>query len=749
MDIGEAGRRHTRARLAFPLLILLILCGFYWKLLFTYQFDWVWGPDLTMQVLPWFEEQSRQLHAGQVPLWDTHEWGGQPLPGQAQPGTFYPLNWILWLMPHQGTHLPMLLLNWYYVAIHYMAALFTYLLCRDLGRSRPASLAAGLIFALAGFLGRNDWPQMINGAVWTPLIFLFLLRAVQRIRPVSSAALCGLFLGMAWLAGHHQIPIYLTIASGLVWSYYIFRSGKLDLRTGGLALMAMTFCVLVGGVQILPAREFGQLALRWVGIPNPMGWSDHIPYYVHGSHSLRPFQLFGIFTPQGDQSSDPFLGVVAFSLALLGLKMCWKDPAVKLFAALAIGGVLFAIGPHSVFHGLIYALVPLAEKARVPAMAVFLFQASAAVLAAYGVDQLHASPPETPWLRTMIRGVFSAGRLLALVLLFALVSQKFNWDWDDRVVITALVTLLLAGLLYAWRAGSLSSRLGFTLLTLLLLFELGNDAGYGLSDRNEWEQRKYIERVRGNPDLADFFHGLQKIGPFRVETQTEEIHSNWGDYHDVDFLQSYAGVTVNTWHLEMQTWPTRMLYGVRYTLARNPTHDGQREVFQGASGIKVYETPEAFPRAWAIHEVVSISSVDQGREFVAEHGNQLQWKALTAGSAPNLQRCPDSPDQVAVTRYRPSSVGISASMGCIGMVVLADTFYPGWHATVDGAPVPIQEVDMALRGVLVPQGRHDIQFYYRPWSVYLGALMTLCGVGGAVGLAFVDRRRERASYGHQ
>ncbi|MDQ2945526.1 MAG: YfhO family protein [Acidobacteriota bacterium] len=728
--------------LAFPLLLLLILCGFYWKLLFTYQYDWLWGPDLTMQVLPWFEEQSHQLHHSQVPLWDTHEWGGQPLPGQAQPGTFYPLNWILWLMPHQGAHIPMSMLNWYYVAIHYMAALFTYLLCRDLGRSRPAALAAGIIFALSGYVGKNDWPQMVNGAVWTPLIFLFLLRSVRGVRPVSSAALCGLFLGMAWLAGHHQVPIFLTLASALVWIYYILRSGKFDLRMAGLALMAMTFSVLVGAIQILPAREFGQLALRWVGTPNPMGWNDAVPYYVHRDHSLHPYQLFGIFIPGLDQSADPFLGVVAFSLALLGLGMCWKHPEVKIFAALAVGGVLYAIGPHSVFSGLIYAVVPFVEKARVPAMALFLFQAGAAVLAAYGMDQLRAST-DIPWLNIVLRGVSAAGRLLVLVLLFVLVSKKFSWDMDDRVVITALVTLLLAGLLYGWRAGGISSRQGFTLLTLLILFELGNDAGFTLSDRHDWEQRKFIERVRGNPDLADFFHGQQKNGPFRVETQTEDIYSNWADYYDVDFLHSYAGVTVNTWNLEMHTWPTRMLYGVRYTLARDPTHDGQREVFQGASGIKVYENPEAFPRAWAVHEVVSISDVAKGRAFVNDHGAELRSKVLTLGNAPTLQQCPDSPDQVSVTRYRPSSVSITASMGCGGMVILADTFYPGWRATVDGTPTPIQEVDMALRGVLVAKGRHEIRFDYRPWSVYLGALMTFFGVAGAIALAVFDRRRPR------
>src|SRR5579864_1390571 len=154
------------SRLTFPLVLLLIITCFYWKLVFTYQFDWMWSPDLADQILPWWQEEARQLQHSQFPLWDTHSWLGQPFLGQAQPGAAYPLNWLLWLMPRRHDHIQMWAIQWYYVVFHYMAALFCYLLCRDLGRSRAASLIAGLAFSLAGYVGSTDWPQMVNGAVW-------------------------------------------------------------------------------------------------------------------------------------------------------------------------------------------------------------------------------------------------------------------------------------------------------------------------------------------------------------------------------------------------------------------------------------------------------------------------------------------------------------------------------------------------------------------------------------------------------
>ena len=124
---GRAPSSSWPSSLTFPLLLLVIITCFYWKLVFTYQFDWMWSPDMADQVLPWWQEAARQLRHGQVPLWDPHNWIGQPLLGQAQPGVAYPLNWLLWWMPQQHWLLQMWAVNWYFVVVHYMAALFIYL----------------------------------------------------------------------------------------------------------------------------------------------------------------------------------------------------------------------------------------------------------------------------------------------------------------------------------------------------------------------------------------------------------------------------------------------------------------------------------------------------------------------------------------------------------------------------------------------------------------------------------------------
>ncbi len=713
-------RHRIWSRLRFPLLLLIILFGFYWKLTLTRQYDWLWGPDLTQQVLPWLDEEARQWRHLTFPVWDTHEWTGQSLIGQAQPGVAYPLNWLLWSLPLKNGHLQMGSLQWYYLAIHFMAALFCYWLCRDLGRSQTASLAAGLVFSLASYVGLTDWPQMINGAVWTPLVFLFLLRAERGYRPWTSAALCGLCLGMAWLSGHHQVPILLTLAAIGSWIYFSYGNRFL-IR---YAALSMIVAGMVGALQILPAQEYGRLSLRWVGAQNPVGWRDAVPYYVHGQFSLYPFQLFGLIVPGSNAHFDPYLGVVAVTLALLGVALGWKDRSVKLFAALALAGLIYALGRYSVFQGFLYALAPFVEKARVPVASIFLTGCGAAVLLARGIDGI-AENVQQMWVRRFAFATGAYALVTGFILYGVFIGKKLGWDSDDRIFLSVLVAILLCTLLSAWRSGNLTSRSAGVLLILLLLFELGTNAGFKLSPRAEAGQRVFRERTVNNADLAQWLHSQK--GTFRIETKDDDFPANWGIYHDLDVVHTYAGVTSNILDIDDNLWNGRMLLNTRYTLAKAPADPSEKEVFTGKSGMKIFENPDAFPRAWAVHEVEKMDT-DQGRWMIANRLPELRSKAFTRQTPPKLPACPEDAGTVDVEQYRTLSVVLHAAMNCDGMVILSDNYYPGWVATVDGKRARIYEVDFAFRGVVVPKGSHDIIFDFRPWSVYLGAFLTFAGV---------------------
>ncbi|HTS48600.1 MAG TPA: hypothetical protein VMH05_11685, partial [Bryobacteraceae bacterium] len=539
-EFERAGQeRSTRSRAlawAGPLVLLLAVIGFFWKLVLTSQYTWLASFDLADQVAPWLNYEAQQFHLHHLPIWDPLLFGGQSLIGQGQPGLAYPLNWLLFSLPlHQG-HINFDILNWYFLTIHYLAALFCFFLCRDLGRSIPASVLAGLAFGLGGYVGNTDWPQMINGAIWGPLILLFLFRAARGVRPIASAAFSGLFLGMSWLAGHHQVPIFLTLASGGVWLYFLLENGRWNASRVKPAVVFAAFFVLTGALQMWPAYEYGRLALRWVGSPHdPIAWNQVVPYSVHQQFSLSPIYLLGILVPGYDQRVVPFMGVVAIAMASLALACWWRLKEVRILFGIGVAGLFLALGKSDVFHGILYSIVPLFEKARSPEVAIYLFNLAIAVLVAFGLDAAFL-PENRPLIRRAAFLLLGFGALLFLVILGIDVGHAFNWGFDDRVVICPLVALALAGLLFRCSRPDASRAWLPAMLGALLMMELGNQAFYWLPAKEDKVAVTYLKAFDNTRDVAAFLK--RQPGPVRADVSREDVEFNFGDWYGIDAMEA-------------------------------------------------------------------------------------------------------------------------------------------------------------------------------------------------------------------
>jgi hypothetical protein len=59
------------------------------------------------------------------------------------------------------------------------------------------------------------------------------------------------------------------------------------------------------------------------------------------------------------------------------------------------------------------------------------------------------------------------------------------------------------------------------------------------------------------------------------------------------------------------------------------------------------------------------------------------------------------------------------------LLVLNDSFFPGWLARVDGVGAEIRRANYLSRAVFVPRGEHQVRFLYRPRSFYLGIAISL------------------------
>ncbi len=74
-----------------------------------------------------------------------------------------------------------------------------------------------------------------------------------------------------------------------------------------------------------------------------------------------------------------------------------------------------------------------------------------------------------------------------------------------------------------------------------------------------------------------------------------------------------------------------------------------------------------------------------------------------------------------------------------GWLFVADVWYPGWLAWVDGAPAPVLKADYLFRAVAVPAGMHTVTLAYRPTWFYVGMAASLLGLGAVISLS-VKRR---------
>jgi len=743
----EVAEKHHIARNGpqgkFPALIaigllFLISVGFFWKIVLTNQYTWLEDPDLAHQVLPWLQFQAGEWHRGRVPLWDPYEWGGQSLIGQAQPGVAYPLNWLLFSLPLNNGWLRQSALHWYFVLIHFMAALFAYLLCRDLKRSQAASVAAGCAFALGGWVGTTEWPQMLNSAVWAPLVLMYTLRSLRGKRPLASAAASGAFFGMGWLGGHHQIPIFLMLAVGGVWLYHVFRKVRPDWRMARLAGVYLVFVFLVSALQTLPSYEYGKHSKRWVGAQEPKGWTEPVPYSVHSQFSLIPTSLVAIVAPGYSRNADPFIGVAALTLALLAVALAWRERYVRIFAAIAMGGLLFSLGRNNVFHGILYAIVPMVEKARSASYAVFIYHFGIAILIAYGIDHF-LDPGESPWPRRARRALLAFGVIIFTILTALVVGQKP--PGDDRFVVVALVALLLAALLYGWRRGNLPPVTAAALLIGLMLIEFGNLAGIYWPNREETSRNPYLPKMSQDSDIAGYLMSVP--WPVRMEVSDKEIPYGFGDWYGIDQFGGYvASLPVNLLRLPFHTARAKQIFGVNFTVKREPPDANQQEVFQASSGLKIYWNRDAFPRVWTVHESRRVNDDSEIQAIMGGGPLDLRRTTFLLEEPPALEPCQDQ-DAVRLTRRNSGRVTIEAEMACRGMVILGDSYFPGWVAWVDGRRTPIHEAYTAIRGVVVDKGKHTIEMRYLPVSVIAGLILTLIGAGGALGLTVLARRKEK------
>jgi hypothetical protein len=325
----------------------------------------------------------------------------------------------------------------------------------------------------------------------------------------------------------------------------------------------------------------------------------------------------------------------------------------------------------------------------------------------------------------------------------------------------ALWVALMAGLLLAAVRGRIAGRPAALLLAALLVIDLFSPNSHFnptstdiLSGYNQANAIDYIKENTGPPNF------------YRMDSDTD-ISAVWqpmlgtlvgvpdtgGVYNPLE-LRRYAAY----WDAAKADNRGSVLYNllsVKYTavlsaaLVANPKFNF---VVNGNQGVRVVENKLVYPRFFLVHDA-AVEPDDAKALGKLANGTILGWHTIYLPDGAGRQSATPSTleggapgERAWITEYTPNRIRAEVDATEAGWAVFSEVWYPGWEATVDGQPVPIERADTLFRAVAVAPGHHTIELHLQAPMLRLGLLISgltllLTVLGGLA--AFLWYRRAR------
>lgn len=731
--------------------------------------------DAVAQFIPWRVLYARTVRNGEVPLWNPYQFCGTPFLANAQSAVLYPPNLIYVIFdPLWALGLGALLHVWF-------AAACTYLFVRRLGASAMPALLSGLAFAFSSYMiAWVELPTVVATASWLPFGLLMAHRLFDQGR-WTTAGWLGLGGAMSLLAGHPQIAIYalgtigLYCVARLLWLARASQARPASDRPGpapgwqviAQLVAAALIVVLISMAQALPTLELGQAGHRQAVGLTPERWEFQY------QRRLWPLELTRLVMPDfyGSPANGTFtrlvyaehcayVGLIALVLAV-AVAALWKGRVrgprgyaarhALFFAALALCVLLVALGTP-LAKLLLVVIPPLAGMGSFTrALVVFAF--CLAVLAGLGCQAI-GKGLEGHSLGRSWRVVLAAAPAALLVSVAGLwLRLTPSLAADAHLGPGELIRRQTPGLLYLgaaaviWAVGvGLATRHGPRLLwvgavvaTVVELFGFGmglNPVGprYSLYARTQsidaLSQLAGDQRVLGVSLKEGWrLRGVEGVCLPPNSCMVYELRSVQG-YDSLytaqfrAFAEAAEGgrpcplLNGNMVLLENVDSPLLDLAAMRSVLAGRPLASDKLTGVGAARGIFLYVNHQALPRAYVADAVPT--DLDQASlPSLATVADALRARAWRA----DVQH--DGVNRVIVSAQAPEAGWY---------LVLSDAMYPGWVASVDGSPAPLERANYLFRAVPLPAGQHVVDFVFVPNSFRLGMFLSLLGVGLLAGL---------------
>lgn len=732
---------------------------------------------LFQPIRPLVEEALRNF---QLPLWNPHEALGIPLFAQMMHGVLHPVSLAgAFVFPQAGLDVFILI----YIAL---AAVGSALLARVLGASWGASAVTGLGYGLSGYvLGMGSIIQYLGAAATAPWV-------LAGLRVAGEGRRFGIVAAAAALAVLHFAgdPQWTIVAMLLGTALAIEAGGMRGLRNASLGAAVGT---ALAGIQLIPTMAYIRETSRAMGLDSldrmqwalapwriiefiapgffggPGGGLEKWPVFMWlGGHMQRGFEM--PFVP------SVYIGVGALLLAAGGFlhsrltRMVGIASLVFLWLALGINA-----GAEQITH-----LVPVWGKFRYAEKMVGPLTLCLAVLAAFGSERLSLLPSRSWAVLPAVAGAAALSSALFLTrwrgydwsLLDAAAREAAPYTQHNLVVglVHAGMTFLAFACLVAVVRRRPRFSASFTAAAAgLVFFQLSFAAPFAMhaGDRS----------VRDGHPLSEIAHAGELP---RIVTPLEQNYLYPAGLNDfdaqigaqshlgapaynvpsrIDQFNTYTGLRPRRLDELLRTFAEKFgfdspialrRYAVTHMIIKDPYFPGEAAVKQAASseGIKVLEnhawgfTGWKVPhRPWAVfaEQVVLAPGQREALNTVVEM--LAGGKATVVLEGAPQPRALGAGQVLSVVRGG-NRLRIEATSSSDGILVVNDSFWPGWIATIDGNEAPIWRADFLVRAVPWPAGRHVLEMKYDPPEVRIGWLVSLGGAFAWTALLVLDLRRK-------
>ncbi len=683
-----------------------------------------------------------------LPLWNPHNAMGCPLAANMEAKPFFPLKILLYFSPNPYTW------DFYLLLRLFLAGLFSYLWMRKLGLSKMSSIGGSITWMLNGYFMLYLNMHQLDAEILLPLL-LYGLEILFRSPRWKSIFLCGFLVGFLTLAGLPRSTFFALFFATLYFSFRVFQLAQWKMNVISMKYLCLWILILLIGFgltafHIIPFIEYfyhartaysasdGFGLYPWETSLYPVGL-EHSPWY--SAISLMIPYFFGNIHQTWNNLSDfkilPYTGIIPLFLSLLSLSERGKQKQFFLFFSLfALFYLLKAYGCVAVNW---VGRLPFFNLNLFPKYLFPEFALSIAFLAGLGIEGISNGKITT-------RKVLCAcGTILGIILFFVFyhfgeIQENKVEKWILRQVLSSISFLIVALclLLYSTRKkGRFFSLMIVLILTIELFSHIPKD-----------RPQRY-DSYQNPPPYIQYL--LEKEKPYRILGLDKVLFPTTSAAFEIDDVRTTSALCVNRtvefaeeflgtvwWDVKQTAVGSDIvdLMNVKYVLTTSSLGD----LAKNSNGkfnliydneIKIYENNRVFPRAFVVNRVEVIKEKKKILERLGDEHFSLRRSIVIDEDIPSymleLNQLPTiTNSSLEFTHYQPNKVEIKASLNQKGFLVLTDTFFPGWKASIDGESTKIYRVDYMFRGIFLHEGDHRVTFVYDPlsWKIGLGVSLT-------------------------